>query len=211
MYILIKYSMLLHANFIPQPEMYMRRWFKPKSHDEWFYHIPLIKPSISTKQDHEIIKTLDEPLRDLFMHLSLNGLKTLPSCSGHFLTKRDQQKKYNLLSNDLDSIRKKGLIVKDVENDKMYRYTNPSYESPWSSFREFQDEIENHAPIGYIGIIQPSKSLELTEGPISIQTDRKYFNIPVAHITVNNQKESDIEPNWSKVLEIVKNVLDFKK
>lgn len=203
--------MLIHANFIPQPKMYMRRWFKPKNHDEWFYHAPLSKPSISNKQDHEIIKTLDEPLRDLFLYLSLNGLKTLPSCSGHFLTKQDQQKKYKLLSNDLQSIRKNGLVIKNVENDKIYRYTNPNYKSPWNSFGEFQNEIENHAPIGYIGIIKPSKSLELTDGPISIHTDKKYFDIPVAHIIVNNKKESDIQPNWKKVLEIVRNILDFKK
>jgi hypothetical protein len=201
--------MFLHADFVPQSQMFLRRWFKPKTHAEWFYHAPLTKPTVSNKQEHEIIKTLDEPLRDLFMFLSINGFKTLPSCSGHFLTKNDQRKKYNLFTNDLSTIKTKGLVVKDVENDKVYRYVNPNYLSPWNLFNEFSEQMENHAPIGYIGIIQPPNNIDMVDGPINIHTDRKYFDIPVTHITVNNQKESDIKPNWSKVLEIAKSVLDF--
>jgi len=61
--------------------------------------------------------------------------------------------------------------------------------------------------IGYIGIIKPLNPFELLDGQIDIHTDRKYFDIPMLHIKINNNKESDINLNWSKVLEILKNKL----
>jgi hypothetical protein len=199
--------MILHSKLVPQPEMFMYRWFKPKEHNDWFYYTPLRKPLISTKQDHEIIKTLDQPLIDLFMLTSLNGYKTLPSCSGHFLTNNEIKEKYNCVLKDLKKIKNQGLVIKDTENDKTYRYSHKNYPTVWDSYSTFKDDIENHMRVGYIGIIKPLKPFELSDGQIDIYTDTNYFNIPVLHIKVNNNKESDINPNWSRVLEILKNNL----
>ena len=198
--------MILQAEFVPQDQMFMHRWFQPKYHKQWYYYHPLSKPLVSNKKDHEIIKTLDEPLRDLFMHLTLNGYKTLPSCSGHFLKTNQQREKYLRVLNDLAQIKTNGLVLKDTETDKIYRYRNPSYPNLWSSFNNFKDQLDTHTRVGYIGIIKPPKHIELADGPIEMYTDRKYFDIPVTHIKINNQKETDSKPNWNKVLEIVKNL-----
>ena len=195
--------MKLHAEFIPQTEMFKHHWFKPKNHKEWYYHTPLLKPPKTKKKDEEIIKTIDKPLRDLFIYLTLNGYETLPSCSGHFLKEEDYRKKYSLLIKDIKDIKNNGLIVKDTESEKMYRYTNPNYNSPYDSYQEFKDQIEKNAVIGYIGIVQPPKIIDLEYGPVKISTDNKYFGIPVAHIKINNLKENDIKTNWDNTLEII--------
>jgi hypothetical protein len=199
--------MILHSKLVPQPEMFMYRWFKPKAHNKWFYYTPLDKPVVSTKQESEIIKTLDKPLADVFMFTSLNGYKTLASCSGHFLSNNEIQEKYRCVLKDLEQIKNHGLLLKDTENEKMYRYKNKNYPNVWDSYSTFKNDIENSMRIGYIGIIKPLNAFELLDGQIEIHTDRKYFDIPVLHIKINNNKESDINLNWSKVLEILKNKL----
>ena len=94
-------------NIISQFESYIPKNIKPKNHKDWFYYTPLSKPLISTKQDHEIIKTLDKPLIDVFMFTSINGYKTLPSCSGHFLNSNEIKEKYRSVQNDLNQIKNK--------------------------------------------------------------------------------------------------------
>ena len=96
--------------------------------------------------------------------------------------------------------------------------TNPKYNSPYDSYQEFKDQIEKNAAIGYIGIVQPPKIIDLEYASVKISTDNKYFGIPVAHIkvnysqdepvsflliSINNLKENDIKTTWDNTLEII--------
>lgn len=195
--------MLLHANLVPQSEMFLNQWFKPAKHNKWFYYKPLEKPIISIKKDSEIIKTLDPALRDLFMQITFKGYKTLPSCSGHFHSEKEKREKYLYILKDLIEIKNKGLDLKNVETEKKYRYRNYFYQKPWKSYQEFKNILEENMSVGYIGIIKPLNNINLQTGQIEIYTNSKYFGIPVMHIKINNQNQQDIERNWKIVSEIL--------
>jgi hypothetical protein len=102
--------------------------------------------------------TLDPALRPLVTALHQRGIRTLPSCQGHFFPRSQTGKadpalvrRYRDLQAQAPLIRGNGLLMRDVESGKVWRVQDSAYKLP-----TFYEMMRNHYAlegIGYLGIL----------------------------------------------------------
>jgi hypothetical protein len=134
---------------IPHSEFHSGSWLLSVKRPDWYYFMR--KKNYNTINNEKFITTVDKPLRRLVRYLHKRGIKTTPSCSGHHIRERSLEKIYDSLENDAKDIRNTMLILKDVETDHYYFYSDESYSLPWTK-EEFIDQVSVYQQKGVLGI-----------------------------------------------------------
>ena len=114
--------------------------------------------------------TLDDALRPLVRFLTLVGLPTLPSCSGHFPTEDDLRSLHRGLEQDGNLIRSIGLTLRCTENGEMIVLRDPFWVVP--PYEDWVVEVRKYRGVGRIGI------LFKTYDPLLRAVQRALRNVP---------------------------------
>jgi hypothetical protein len=111
--------------------------------------------------------TLDPALRPLVMALHQRGIRTLPSCEGHFSAPKQTALSLARRRRDLQAqaplIWGSGLLMRDVESGNVWRIQDPTYKLPSPA-----DMLAGHysmAGVGYLGILTPPHRIKLKRSP----------------------------------------------
>jgi hypothetical protein len=149
----------LRADIVPHREWPVRKWFY--ANPLWYYH--------RRGQDNEVIANrkffslVDPDLRQVCHLLNSAGLVTTPSCQGHFYDQKRFEDIWTVLKREEMLIQADGLIVKDSETDREFRFHDPDYVLAWKSFEDFYSEAADHQGTGYLGILIVPEHAEMAE------------------------------------------------
>jgi hypothetical protein len=200
------------ASLIPHEEFHLGSWFVSVEKPCWYYFLK--KRNTNRITNKHFMESVDEPLKELVNFLHQEGIRTTPSCSGHFRTQDVYEEIYDQLVQDREKIRGKGLELKDIETGKIIHYQNDSYELPWGE-HEFLQKIMKYQHKGVLGmrlghkrkiknqilaLKEPGTKILEREGVLLLLIDQgtSYENLATwARIT------QDIEEIFSQVLHYV--------
>jgi hypothetical protein len=176
---------MLTAHAVPAHLFDAYHWLLPVGvphPSRWHYGWPRATPHRGSLSVNPA--TVDPALRPLVLTLHRRGIRTLPSCEGHFsrpTPKGRPDPALLLRSRDLRAqaplIRGPGLLMQDVESGALWRVVDPAYKLP-----SFPEMVENHAAqegSGYIGIMIPYR-IQLRWSPyIQTQANAERLDIRV--------------------------------
>jgi hypothetical protein len=167
--------MRISSDLIPHSQFHQGSWLIPVNKPSWYYFVKQENPNNISNES--FIQSVDPALRELVAYLHDQGIKTTPSCSGHFRKLKDYKNVYHALESDLKHIRNGGLTLRDIETGKVILYSDHSYKLPWNQ-QEFLHEVMDYQHHGVIGIKVLNKSLQ-----------KKLLGLKVEHFLV--RKEDD--------------------
>lgn len=180
--------MRISADLIPHSRFHQGSWLIPVNKPSWYYFVQ--QENTNTILNEGFMHSVDLPLRELVAYLHDQGIKTTPSCSGHFKKLRDYKNVYDALESDLKHIRNGGLVLKDVETGKVILYSDHNYKLPWTQ-KDFLHAVMDYQHHGVIGIKIINKplqnkllSLQVENFSISKEDD----DIILFEININNEK-----------------------
>jgi len=134
---------------IPHQQFHLGAWLLPVNDPHWYYFLPKENPNQITNP--AFIESVDPPLKNLVEYLHQNGIRTTPSCSGHFRSKETYRSLYDLLLKDKEQIRTEGLLLKDIETNKEILFLDKDYYLPWTR-TDFLNEVMDYQHHGVIGM-----------------------------------------------------------
>lgn len=205
----------LEVGLIAPRRFPLRRWFY--ANPIWYYHTPATEHKLRT--DAKFYELVDPDLRELCHVLIESGLRTTPSCQGHFYPESRFTRIWDELVRESALVQSIGLIVKDSESDVPYRFRNPDYRLPWSSYAEFMEEASSHQHRGYIGIAVPANRPELaarffkrpfTADAATLVHDEELTRVlgePIFSVNVDPGTPEERDEAWQTVTRHVKTVL----
>lgn len=180
--------MRISSDLIPHNRFHQGSWLAPVNKPCWYYFVK--QENTNDISNERFIESVDSPLKELVTYLHEQGIKTTPSCSGHFRKLKDYKNVYDALESDLKHIRNGGLTLRDVETGKVILYSDHSYKLPWSQ-KDFLNEVMDYQHHGVIGIKIINRqlqkkllSLKVENFIITLQDD----DIVLFEINVNNEK-----------------------
>ncbi len=135
-----------------------RRWFA--STPLWYYHAPRRvsgRRRDTLRVDARFFARVDPELVGACRLLLAAGLRTTPSCQGHFYPRPFFAAVWDDLVRERRAIRGDGLVVVDAESHERVVFRDPAYRVPWSSFTEFEAEAAGGQSRGYLGIVVPAE------------------------------------------------------
>ena len=206
----------LQADLVPHRQWALRRWFY--ANPIWYYHRPSVAHEICPRG--RFYELVDEDLREVCRLLYHAGLRTTPSCQGHFYPRDRFERIWEELKNEEPRVRGAGLVIKDSENQRPYLFRNESYRVPWQTFDVFYAEASAHQNVGYLGIIVPEQGLDTkgaaellkyTSRAASLQSEpdlQKLLGGAVISVTVNAVNPQDRSREWHRFTDHVRCVLD---
>jgi hypothetical protein len=147
----------LDARLVAGREFPLRKWFYAGR--AWYYHRPATQHRL--RVDHQFFELVDAALRPLCKLVLEAGLCTTPSCQGHFLGREYYAGVWREITREQDAVRREGLIVRDCEDEKQYRWRDPEFVLPWPSFDAFYDDVSQMQSRGFIGIAVPHEKRRL--------------------------------------------------
>lgn len=113
-----------------------RQWFY--AGPWWYYHAPAVFHQL--RVDRRFYELVDPALRELCRRLLAAGLRTTPSCQGHFYERPRFERVWDQLSREAGAVRTAGLVVRDCENGRARLFRDPLYRLPWPHFEAFYDD-----------------------------------------------------------------------
>jgi hypothetical protein len=141
----------LSADLITRESFPKREWFYASP--MWYYH--RARPACTESRlntDARFYKLIDPDLRPLCRQLNARGIRTTPSCQGHFYQRGHYQKVWDLLQRESRTIVAEGLEVRNAETDELRLFKDPAYKLPWPSFEIFLSKIAAEQGKGYLGM-----------------------------------------------------------
>ncbi len=141
--------MKITAAFVPHEDFHKGTWLCSTGDSLWYYFMP--GKSANTISNKEFWSTVDEPLRPLTRFLHHRGIRTTPSCSGHFRGKGHFYRVYSSLLRDEARIRNSGLLLRDVESGKEYFFQDKRHRLPFRRQEFVHTGLQNQQK-GIIGI-----------------------------------------------------------
>jgi len=141
----------LRADIVPHREFALRKWFY--ANPLWYYHRRELAGEITL--DGSFYKLVDPQLRELCRSLHEAGIRTTPSCQGHFYSRDHFQKTWDELEEEEAQIQSHGLIVRDSETQQLYLFRARTFQLPWLDFGCFYEQASVHQNKGYLGVIVP--------------------------------------------------------
>lgn len=188
-------------DFVPFGEFQNYRWLSNPS-GEWYYKYKREDP-IQVPSNPFFIESVDESLKEVVSFLIEKQIPTTPSCSGHFgVNDNEFRKVYSSLLSDLNSIRGKGIVLKDEENGEEIEFQNRDFELPWDE-ETFVQLAKSDSSKGVIGVFDPESILFKNlskERILNTQTIRD-GNLTIFLTSANNGRENnEIWRNYSNVV-----------
>jgi hypothetical protein len=141
----------LSAGIVDHARWAVSKWFY--ANPIWYYHRRGTDEELCTNR--KFYDLVDPGLRPLVKLLHDHGLHTTPSCEGHFYPRSRFEQIWAELTREANDIRGEGLIVKDSETDKPYRFRDRAYQLPWPTFDAFYAQAGEHQGMGYLGVLLP--------------------------------------------------------
>lgn len=199
--------MEITPEIIPHNEFHRGVWFLPVVRPLWYY----FKKGNNQNNIHnpEFLKSVDEQVRELVSFLHDKGIKTTPSCAGHFRNKKNYEKIFNSLEKDEKEIKSNGLKLQQVENGNIHYYKNKDYTLPFNRNAFFKkiNEIQQRGTLGLrLGNNQKIKNrvLKLKIDSVDFKT---HDGIVFIRTFGNNEKNN--ERIWKKITSEIKNILQW--
>lgn len=147
----------LEARLVAGREFPLRKWFYASR--AWYYHLPATQHRL--RVDRQFFELVDVALRPLCKLVLEAGLCTTPSCQGHFFGREHYADVWPRITREQDAVRSAGLLVRDCEDEKQYRWRDPKFALPWQTFDAFHDDVSRVQSRGFIGIAVPPEQRRL--------------------------------------------------
>jgi hypothetical protein len=142
----------LSPAMVPRRAFAFSRWYRGQG--PWYYHrVQRMEVSVARELPPNVQAELDPPLRPLCQLLHDYGLATTPSCAGHFHGDDYFRQVWEALRCEAEAIRAEGLVVRDAENGRGYRFLDPGYRLPWSDGASFRTQAQAQQRAGYVGAL----------------------------------------------------------
>jgi hypothetical protein len=190
--------------FVPHYEFHKGAWLQSIDNPGWYYFMKSKNPNIISNPS--FLESVDEPLKELVTFLHQKGIRTTPSCSGHFKSERNLEKIYSDLEADKKQITGNGLKLKDIETGNIYLFKNKKYLIPWGR-DTFITELLSYQQHGVIGMRlaneHPFKEKILkivVEGTNIKEKDNIIF------IYTNENNKGDNRETWKKITTAIINL-----
>lgn len=202
----------LQPDIVPHRQWALCRWYS--AGDCWFYHRRGTHEEISSSRS--FYKGVDPELRELCHFLHDRGVRTTPSCQGHFHDRDHFEKVWEELRIETEKIVSAGLLVTDSESQQQYHYRNMHYRLPWESFEEFFDQAAAHQQTGFLGLIVPQdrESIWMTLQSLRSRDRMKHLSFDpslsralggyVFDIFVRAENPEDRSTKWRTVTETIR-------
>jgi len=151
--------MKIVGSLVPPIHFRRFRWVVPVDvphPSRWHYGVPL--PVMHQGGNNVDPETIDAPLRDLVGGLHRMGLRTTPSCAGHFGVDGDRVvQAAKDMANEERWIRRIGLRVKDIESGDEDVVQDPSWRAP--DVKSLTRDALRWEGVGYLGVVCPRRLL----------------------------------------------------
>ena len=141
-------------DLIPHEEFHKGAWATSEDGVKWYYFIKG-KQNNGNITNKEFSSSLDKELRPLANLLHKNGIKTSPSCAGHFSPKIYFEKIWDGLKSHEEKIKGDGLKLIDPEANKHTIFKDSNYKIPWSK-GVFLEKSQEYQKKGVIGVYKNS-------------------------------------------------------
>jgi hypothetical protein len=164
----------LKSDLLPNDLLHTRRWYYATP--LWYYHGPGPRPRLNT--DRTFYTLVDHDLRALCMVLHRHGLRTTPSCQGHFYPRRHYERVFEALRREESLIHTTGLPIFDAETGAGLVFQDARYRLPWDDCESLHAEAGQLRGKGYLGIWVPPK-----QAALRARLRRDAFATPEAAIT----------------------------
>jgi hypothetical protein len=198
--------MEITPEFIPHSEFHKGKWLLSVERPGWYYFMK--KKNGNIISNPSFLETVDEPLKDLVSFLHQKGIRTTPSCAGHFKTERNLLPLYDWLEEDKREITGNGLKLKDVETGTFYLFQQWNYLIPWSR-ETFITELESYQQHGVIGMhIEHNKKIKKRLLNIIVEGTSIREQDGIVFIFTNENNKGDNRETWKKITEMVKSAFD---
>jgi hypothetical protein len=199
----------LDARFVEGTAFPLLKWYYASG--AWFYHKPATFHRLQAgDQFFELVDPCLKPLCRLAIDA---GLCTTPSCQGHFFPREHFSAIWHKLTAELAQVRAGGLLVRDCEDQREYLWLDPAFESPWSDFEAFYEQVHLAQTHGFLGIAIPTDRTRLIDWlrarPLEAGAARACLDAtlsgtlgqPVLCATVTPQSPPERDAAWSAITE----------
>jgi hypothetical protein len=205
----------LEAGLIPLRTFPLRKWYY--ANELWYYHAPAFEHRLIA--DPKFFELVDPQLRELCRCLLSAGLRTSPSCQGHFHSRERFRRVWDELSHEEELIRSSGLLVRDSESEEPFAFSEPEYRLAWPDFASFFEQASRQQQHGYIGIAIPNGQPELVArfcdhrvvlDGVRIEPDTELggiFGQPFVSVSVESRSREQRDAAWAAVTAHVKGLL----
>jgi len=193
--------MTITPEFIPHSKFHEGKWLLSVDRPEWYYFMK--KKNTNVISNESFIESVDEPLKELVRFLHKKGIRTTPSCAGHFISDRNLESIYDSLVADEVQIKNNGIKLKDIETGKTVVFKNEKYHVPWSR-NLFIKKLASYQQHGVIGI-RTGRNKKLKQSLLKIKADGATVKSAVGAVfifTHENNKE-DNRKTWKNITEAV--------
>lgn len=197
--------MNISSDLIPHNQFHLGSWLLPVKNPTWYYFLK--KENANNITNASFIESVDEPLKELVCFLHKKGIKTTPSCSGHFRSVEDYEDLYEALEIDRKHIRKEGLELKDIETDKIYLYQDANYKLPWRK-KQFLRKVMEYQRKGVLGIRVPEEQLKKKILSLEVEGIQISEKDGIVLLEIDQLNVRDNERSWKKITIAIKNLID---
>jgi hypothetical protein len=197
--------MIITPELIPHTKFHTGTWLRSSGQAGWYYFVKKRNRNVITSKN--FLASVDEPLRELVNFLHKKGIRTTPSCAGHFLNEKDIEKVYRSLIRDGLKIRNGGLKLKDMQTGEEYCYREKTYTLPWNK-TDFTKRLNKYQHRGVLGIRLGNRK-KMKSAFLELTT--KGFNIiergPLILILTKEKHPGDNKKKWKEITARIKEVL----
>ncbi len=207
----------LSSAIVPHRRWWQRTWFQAIGGTR-YYHRPGFRRAFAPGE--RFYEGVDPDLRELCKALVERGLRTAPSCQGHFHDRAYFEQRWDELRHEADAITRDGLVVLDAQSSRRHLFRDRHYSVAWGTFEAFFRQSLRHQSTGYLGVFVPRHELSVyrrlrrlaTRQSIAAFTfDRRAERIARAHllhILVHPRDEQDGERRWRWLTERIIDAVD---
>lgn len=190
-------------DMIPHEQFHKGSWLLPVRNASWYYF--LLQENINHISNKNFMDSVDEQLKDLVYFLHARGIKTTPSCSGHYRRKSDYEEVYIALRTHQYYINNEGLEMRDIETGKIYLFQEESYDLPWTK-TDFVEKAMTYQQKGIIGMRIPECTVkeEITE--LEVEDVEIFERDGIIFLSVNEDNIMDNRLCWRKITVMIKNI-----
>lgn len=137
--------------YVPPDRFDHYAWMSPSRPPwapKWYYWRKIHSPNPGNCVD---LATVDPLLRKMVELANRKGVRTLPSCQGHFHDPRDTKEQAQWLKMEEPMMRRGTLPLTDTETRSRYLYRDPSYVAPTVS--QLAEAMRSWSGVGRVGFV----------------------------------------------------------
>lgn len=197
--------MKISPELIPHSQFHTGVWLKPQETD-WYYFLKKSNTYAITQAG--FMESVDKPLKKLVKYLHSRGIKTTPSCAGHFIRNKDLEKKFTRLQKDGEEIRNGGLVLSDVQNGDKYLFKDKNYRLPWNK-KDYVKAFDRYQQKGVIGIILKNNTASRKQ-LLNLDIDglKVIDKRPVLLFLMDHDRKKENRRAWKRLTKEIKAILN---